>query len=83
MLFIMPKKVAETDPNQQITDYTGSGPFIYNKDQTQSGQRYVYDRNPNYVPRQGAATGMAGGKIAKVDRVIYENMPDSQTAARR
>jgi peptide/nickel transport system substrate-binding protein len=44
------------------------------------GQRYVYDKNPNYVPRKEPATGMAGAKIAKVDRVIYENMPDSQTA---
>lgn len=25
--FMMPKRVAETDPNKQIEDYTGSGPF--------------------------------------------------------
>src|SRR6187549_3837718 len=35
LCYIMPKKVAETDPNQQITDYTGSGPFIYNRNETQ------------------------------------------------
>jgi peptide/nickel transport system substrate-binding protein len=80
LLYIMPKKIAETDPNQQITEYTGSGPFIYNKDQTQMGQRYVYDRNPNYVSRSEPSSGMAGAKQVKVDRVIYENMPDSQTA---
>ena len=44
------------------------------------GSRYVYDRNPNYVSRSEPATGMAGAKNVKVDRVIYENMPDSQTA---
>src|SRR5437868_2723378 len=27
--FMMPKRVAETDPGKQITDYTGSGPFIF------------------------------------------------------
>jgi len=27
--FMMPKRVADTDPNQQITDFTGSGPFTY------------------------------------------------------
>src|SRR2546423_1539137 len=80
LLYIMPKKIAETDPNQQITEYTGSGPFIYNKNETQMGQRYVYDRNPNYVSRSEPSSGMAGAKNVKVDRVIYENMPDSQTA---
>ena len=29
--FMMPKRVAETDPNKQITDYTGSGPFIFKR----------------------------------------------------
>src|SRR5256714_11534494 len=80
LLYIMPKKIAETDPNQQITDYTGSGPFIYNKNETQMGQRYVYDRNPNYVSRSEPSSGMAGAKKVQVARVIYENMPDSQTA---
>src|SRR3954468_2292263 len=80
LCYIMPKKIAETDPNQQITDYTGSGPFIYNRNETQMGQRYVYDRNPNYVSRSEPSSGMAGAKQVKVDRVVYENMPDSQTA---
>src|ERR1041385_4536046 len=48
LILLMPKKIAETDPNQQITEYIGSGPFIYNKNETQMGQRYVYDRNPTY-----------------------------------
>ena len=80
VLYIMRKKEAETDPNQQITEFVGSGPFIYNRDETRMGSRYVYDRNPNYVPRSEPASGMTGGKVVKVDRVIYENMPDSQTA---
>ena len=80
ILYIMRKKEAETDPNQQITEYIGSGPFTYNRDETRMGSRYVYDRNPNYVSRSEPSTGMAGAKNVKVDRVIYENMPDSQTA---
>jgi peptide/nickel transport system substrate-binding protein len=80
LLYIMRKKEAETDPNQQITEYIGSGPFTFNREETKQGARYVYDRNPNYVPRSEPASGMAGGKIAKLDRVIYENMADSQTA---
>ncbi|PYO46213.1 MAG: ABC transporter substrate-binding protein, partial [Candidatus Rokuibacteriota bacterium] len=30
--FMMPKRVAETDPNAQISDFTGSGPFVFKKD---------------------------------------------------
>ena len=78
--FMMPLKDAETDPNQQITGRTGSGPFIFNAAETKPGNRYVYDRNPHYVPRKEPASGMAGGKVAKVDRVIFENLADDQTA---
>src|SRR5262245_1611478 len=77
---IMRKKDAETDPNQQVTTKVGSGPFMFNERETRSGQRYVYDKNPNYVPRGEAPSGMAGAKLAKVDRVIIENMADQQTA---
>ena len=31
------------------------------------------------MPRQEPPTGLAGGKVVKVDRVIYENMPTSMT----
>ena len=48
---IMRKKDAETDPNQQVTTKIGSGPFMFNESETRSGQRYVYDKNPNYVAR--------------------------------
>ena len=80
LLYVMRKKEAETDPMQQVTSYVGSGPFTFNQDETKQGARYVYDRNPNYVPRPEAASGMAGAKIAKLDRVIWENMPDQMTA---
>jgi peptide/nickel transport system substrate-binding protein len=80
LLVIMRKKDAETDPNQQVTTKVGSGPFTFNEDETKSGQRYVYDKNPNYAPRKEPPSAMAGGKIAKLDRVIIENMADAQTA---
>src|SRR5262249_62287458 len=62
--FMMPKRVAETDPFQQISDYTGSGPFILLKDQWKPGVRVVYVRNPNYKPRAEPPSGLAGGKLA-------------------
>ena len=80
LLFIMRRKEAETDPNQQVTEFIGSGPFTFNRDETKQGVRYVYDRNPSYVPRAEPPSGMAGAKTAKVDRVVFENVGDSQTA---
>jgi hypothetical protein len=80
MLFIMRRKEAETDPYQQVTEYIGSGPFIFNRDETRHGVRYVYDKSPTYVPRREPASGMAGGKVVKVDRVVFENIGDTHTA---
>jgi peptide/nickel transport system substrate-binding protein len=79
-LFIMPKRVAETPVSQQISDTTGSGPFIFRKDQWKPGERVVYVRNPDYKPRAEPPSGLAGGKVAKVDRIEWVSIPDSQTA---
>jgi peptide/nickel transport system substrate-binding protein len=79
-LFMMRKKEADTDPNQPITEYIGSGPFTFNRTLTRNGATYVYDRNPNYVPRREAASGLAGGKVAKVDRVVWQQIADARTA---
>lgn len=79
VLFIMPKRVAETDPNTQITETTGSGPFIFLRDQWKPGERAVYVRNPRYRPRAEPPSGMAGGKVVRVDRVEWIWLPDAQT----
>jgi peptide/nickel transport system substrate-binding protein len=77
--FMMPKRVADTDPNTQITDYTGSGPFIFKKDDWKPGEKAVFVKNPKYKPRSEPASGLAGGKVVKVDRVEWITIPDQQT----
>jgi peptide/nickel transport system substrate-binding protein len=79
-LFIMPKRVAELPVSQQLADTTGSGPFIFKKDEWKPGEKVVYVRNPDYVPRKEPPSGLAGGKVAKVDRVEWVSIPDTQTA---
>lgn len=79
-LYIMRKKEADTDPSKPISEIVGSGPFIFNRALTRSGVRYVYDRNPQYVPRSEPPSGTSGGKVVKLDRVIWEIMTDEQTA---
>jgi len=77
--FMMPRRVAETDPNTQITDATGSGPFIFKKDEWKAGEKAVYVKNPNYKPRNEPPSGLSGGKVAKVERVEWIWIPDQQT----
>ncbi len=79
--FIMPERIAKTDANTQITDPTGSGPFKFVKEEWVPGNKAVYVKNPDYVPRKEPPSWAAGGKIAKVDRVEWVYIPDSATAA--
>ena len=76
--FMMPKRIADTDPFKQIDSQVGSGPFIYVNAESKPGEKHVYVRNPKYKPRAEPASGLAGGKIAKVDRVEFVDMPDPQ-----
>ncbi len=76
----MPKRVAETDPFEQITDYTGSGPFKFEADQWVPGSTVVYTKFDDYVPRDEPPSYASGGKVAKVDKVIWTYFPDQQTA---
>jgi peptide/nickel transport system substrate-binding protein len=81
LCLMMKAEIAATDPNTQITKHIGSGPFKFVESEYRPGSRVVYDRNPDYVPRSEAASGIAGGKRVMLDRVIWDIMPDAQTAA--
>jgi peptide/nickel transport system substrate-binding protein len=78
--FMMPKRVAETDPNTQISEFIGSGPFVFKREEWKPGDKAVYVKFPQYKPRPEPPSGLAGGKAAKVDRVEWRAIPDHQTA---
>jgi len=78
--FMMPKRVAETSPSEQIQDFTGSGPFVFKADEWKPGDKAVYIKFAQYKPRPEAPSGLAGGKVAKVDRVEWRAIADHQTA---
>ena len=78
--FMMPKRVADTNPNEQISDTTGSGPFVLKRDEWRPGDKVVFVKNQKYRPRAEPASGLAGGKIAKLDRVEWRVISDMQTA---
>ena len=79
--FIMPERLAKTDPFQQVTEMVGSGPFKFIKDEFQPGNKAVYVKNTDYVPRSEPPSWASGGKVIKVDRVEWLVVPDHATAA--
>lgn len=79
-VFVMREKDADRPPTEQVTANIGSGPFRFNHALAKPGASFTYDRNEQYVPRSEAPDGFAGGKVVKVDRAIWENIADQQTA---
>src|SRR5262249_19046032 len=78
--FMMPKRIAETSPSEQISDYTGSGPFIFKKDEWRPGNKVVYIKNPSYKARSEKPSWLSGSKIVNVDRVEWVAISDSLTS---
>ncbi|PCK77194.1 ABC transporter substrate-binding protein [Rhizobium sophoriradicis] len=79
-LAIMREQDAKRPATEQVTANIGSGPFKFNQALAKPGVSFSYDRNEKYVPRKEAADGSAGGKVVNVDRVIWDNIADQQTA---
>jgi peptide/nickel transport system substrate-binding protein len=79
--FIMPDRMAQTDPFKQINEYIGSGPMKFVKGEWVPGAKAVFEKFADYMPRQEKASWLAGGKQVLVDRVEWVVIPDPATAA--
>jgi peptide/nickel transport system substrate-binding protein len=78
--FIFPRKAAEAqDAFTQSDNVIGSGPFMFKKDEWKPGEKTVYVKNPKYKPRPEPMSGLAGGKMAKLDRVEWVWISDAET----
>ena len=78
--FMMPKRLAETDPFQQVPEVVGSGPYIFKSDEWNPGSLVVYTKNPDYKPRSETPSYASGAKVAMVDRVEWHYIPDPETS---
>jgi peptide/nickel transport system substrate-binding protein len=79
--FMMPARLAATSADEQVKEIVGSGPFRFVKDEWQPGNQVVYVKHTDYVPRNEAPSGSAGGKKVFLDKVVWRYMPDAATAA--
>jgi peptide/nickel transport system substrate-binding protein len=79
--FIMPARIAATDPFKQITEYVGSGPTRFVRNEWVPGARAVFEKFSDYKPRQEKASWLAGGKRMFADRIEWVVIPDPATAA--
>lgn len=79
--FMMPARLAATDPNTQITEMVGSGPYRFVANEYVSGSRVAYEKFTGYVPRQEQPDWTMGGKVAHFDRIQWQIIPDPSTAA--
>jgi peptide/nickel transport system substrate-binding protein len=79
--FIMPARIAATDPFRQIGEYVGSGPMRFVRNEWVPGAKAVFEKFPGYVPRPEPASWLAGGKRMLVDRIEWIVIADPATAS--
>src|SRR5579871_7020690 len=79
--FIMPERIAQTDPFKQISEYVGSGPMKFVRNEWVPGARSAFEKFADYVPRQEKNSFFAGGKQMLFDRIEWVVIPDHATAS--
>ncbi len=76
---MMPKRVAEPIPTQIKLEDVVARPVHLQARRMEARREDGLRQEPKYKPRSRGANGLAGGKVAKVDRVEWMWIPDVQT----
>ncbi len=79
--FIMPERIAQTDPFKQIEEYIGSGPMKFVRADWKPGAIAAFEKFADYQPRPEKPNWFAGGKVINFDRIEWIIMPDPATAS--
>ena len=77
---VLPERLAKMPATSPLPEVLGSGPFIFKRDEWVPGNKAVFVRNPYYVPRTEAPSGLAGSKKSAFDRVEWLYLPDANSA---
>jgi peptide/nickel transport system substrate-binding protein len=78
--FIMPERMARTDPMKPVTESIGSGPYRFLRDEWIPGAHAAWARFDGYIPRKEPVSGIAGGRIPAIGRVEWAIITDPSTA---
>ena len=81
LAMIMPERIAATDPFKLVSEYVGSGPMRFAKDEWVPGSKAIFTRFENYSVREEPGDWMSGGKRMMFDRIEWQIIPDAATAA--
>jgi peptide/nickel transport system substrate-binding protein len=79
--FIMPERLAKTDPFKAITEVVGSGPFRFLKDEFVAGSSAAWEKFDGYVP--GAAGMDLGREGCELSAHRVEGHPGRSHSVRR
>jgi peptide/nickel transport system substrate-binding protein len=79
--FMMPARIAATDPFKPISEYVGSGPMKLVRSEWVPGARAVFEKFAGYVPREEPGSWLSGGKQMLLDRIEWVVMADPATAS--
>lgn len=77
---ILPERLAKMPATSPLPEVLGSGPFVFKRDEWVPGNKAVFVRNPHYVARSDAPSGLAGSKKSNFDRIEWLYLPDANSA---
>ena len=73
---IHPKEIIENAPINKLSAYVGTGP--YKLGEWVPDRHIVLDRFPQYSARDDVRSGLAGRKVAYLDRIVFRSIPESE-----
>ena len=79
--WIMPERIAQTDPNKAFSEVIGSGPYRFLDKEYVSGSLMAYEKFAGYQPRAEKADWGTGGKVAHYPRIEWRVIPDGATVS--
>jgi len=73
---IHPKEIIEGAAPNKLSAYVGTGPYKFVE--WIPGRHIILDRFDDYSARKEIKGGLAGRKVAYLDRIIFKNIPESE-----
>lgn len=77
MTAIMPKKILDDTPAEGLTEFVGTGPYVF--DQWKTDQYIALHKFEDYKPPKGERSGLAGHREAKSEKMILHFVADPST----